>query len=416
VRTRDIRVATLAHGHPRLNAGGAEIAAHTLHRSLAEVSGVETLHLSPGPRSMIVGPNEHLFAAPGLDPFLHSNIDGDLGDLIARLRAFAPDVVHLHHILGFGTGVLFAIRAALPNAAIVLTFHEYIPICHNQGQMVETGGELCEGASPERCHACFPDIAAGRFLRRERALKAALSLCDGYIAPSAFLAQRYTEWGLDPRRIAVLENAIASIAIAKLSDEPREIRGRFAFFGQITSFKGVDVLLEAVASIPDEDWIGSTLHIYGNNLERQPESFRERVTGLLSATAGRVDLRGPYSNESLPDLMANADWVVVPSIWWENSPVVIQEAFRSGRPVIASNIGGMAEKVRHGVDGLHFRARDAKSLAARLVEARDPALWSRLRGGIRPPAAPADAAAAHLQHYRSLLALRRSTRKRAAAG
>jgi glycosyltransferase involved in cell wall biosynthesis len=409
-----IRVATLAHGHPRLNAGGAEIAAHTLHRALSETPGVEALHLAPGPRSMIVGPNEQLVTAPGLDPFLLSNFDDDAGEIIARLRAFAPNVVHLHHILGFGTGALFAIRQALPHAAVVLTFHEYIPICHNQGQMVETGGELCEGASPERCHNCFPDIAAGRFLRRERALKAALSLCDGYIAPSAFLAQRYAEWGLDPRRIAVLENAIATPDGIAPGDEPRDRRGRFAFFGQITSFKGVDVLLEAVASIADGDWAGSTLHIHGNNLERQPEAFRNRVSELLAATAGRVELQGPYSNETLPELMAKADWIVVPSIWWENSPVVIQEAFRSGRPVIASNIGGMAEKVRHGVDGLHFRARDPKSLAARLVEARSPVLWTRLRDGIRPPAAPADAAAEHLRHYRSLLALRRSTPKRAA--
>ena len=56
--------------------------------------------------------------------------------------------------------------------------------------------------------------------------------------------------------------------------------------------------------------------------------------------------------------MAEIDWVVVPSIWWENSPLVIQEAFLHGRPVICSDIGGMAEKVRHGVDGLHFRVGD----------------------------------------------------------
>jgi glycosyltransferase involved in cell wall biosynthesis len=84
--------------------------------------------------------------------------------------------------------------------------------------------------------------------------------------------------------------------------------------------------------------------------------------------------------------MAAIDWVVVPSIWWENSPLVIQEAFAHGRPVICSDIGGMAEKVTHGVNGLHFRAGDPRSLAdviRRAVE--DPGLWDDLRAGIPAP-------------------------------
>ena len=84
--------------------------------------------------------------------------------------------------------------------------------------------------------------------------------------------------------------------------------------------------------------------------------------------------------------MAETDWVVVPSIWWENSPLVIQEAFFHGRPVICSDIGGMAEKVRDGVDGLHFRRNDAFSLAGAFeTAATSPRLWKGLREGIREP-------------------------------
>jgi glycosyltransferase involved in cell wall biosynthesis len=94
---------------------------------------------------------------------------------------------------------------------------------------------------------------------------------------------------------------------------------------------------------------------------------------------------GKYNHSELADLMAAIDWVVVPSTWWENSPLVIQEAFQFGRPVICSDIGGMAEKVEHGVNGLHFRAGDAESLAATILEAAEtPGLWDRLRAGIRP--------------------------------
>ncbi len=400
-----LRVATLSHGHPRYNAGGAEIAALTLHHALADRDDITALHIAPGPVPGTLGTDQRILGAIRLDPLLLANSDpSDLEPLIAVLRDFAPDVVHLHHILGFGTGALFAIRAALPDAAVVLTLHEYIAICHNRGQMVTTDGELCLGASPERCNACFPDIAPGRFLRRERALQAALSLCDAFVAPSAFLARRYVDWGLPAGRITVLENVIASSPQPPIDERTR--RGRFAFFGQFTSFKGLDVLLAAVASVPEDDWTGCTLAIHGDNLEGQPGEFQARFHELLGRAGTRVSLHGPYTGDELPGLMADVDWVVVPSIWWENSPVVIQEAFRAGRPVIAADIGGMAEKVRHGIDGLNFRARDPAALARRLIEARDPALWTRLRNGIRPPASPADAAAAHLALYRSLLARR----------
>jgi glycosyltransferase involved in cell wall biosynthesis len=83
--------------------------------------------------------------------------------------------------------------------------------------------------------------------------------------------------------------------------------------------------------------------------------------------------------------MADIDWVIVPSIWWENSPLVIQEAFMHGRPVICSDIGGMAEKVRDGADGLHFRAGDPQSVADAIRRAAsEPGLWQKLAGGIRP--------------------------------
>ena len=59
----------------------------------------------------------------------------------------------------------------------------------------------------------------------------------------------------------------------------------------------------------------------------------------------RVRFYGSYRSAELPTLMRDVDWAVVPSIWWENSPIVIQESFFHGRPLICSNVGGMAEKI-----------------------------------------------------------------------
>jgi glycosyltransferase involved in cell wall biosynthesis len=101
--------------------------------------------------------------------------------------------------------------------------------------------------------------------------------------------------------------------------------------------------------------------------------------------------------------MSAVDWIVVPSIWWENAPLVIQEAFLHRRPVIVSNIGGMAEAVRDGTDGLHVRPDDPVSLANAMRRAIDtPDLWQSLVAGIKPPASIAEIADRHLTVYRRI--------------
>jgi glycosyltransferase involved in cell wall biosynthesis len=403
---RALRIATLAHGHPAISAAGAEVAALSLHGEFGMRPELATLHVSCVPAgaawSGMPRSNEAFVPDADLDNFrlLRRDLSGHAA-LVARLRHFAPDIVHFHHVLGFGADALVAVRRALPDAAIVLTLHEYLSICHASGQMVRTSGALCEGASPEACAGCFPDISAASFRLREEALQAIYADVDAFIAPSQFLARRYVDWGLDAGRVAVIDN-VTRVAGPLPAAPPRPRRNRFAFFGQLNPFKGVDLLLEAAIGVPAADWRDAGLAIHGSGLERQPAPFRQRIAGLLAAAGDRVDFRGPYPNADVDHLMADADWIVVPSIWWENAPVVIQEAFRNHRPVIAANMGGMAEKVRDGVDGLLFQPRDAASLGAALTAAQSPDLWSAVTARITPPPAPAATADQHLALYRAL--------------
>ncbi|WEK03637.1 MAG: glycosyltransferase family 4 protein [Candidatus Devosia phytovorans] len=402
--TGAMRVATISHGHPALSPGGAEIAALTLHTALAELDGVEALHLAAAPPTH-PGIGGELFATGRLDGLtLLQREPGQLDHLLTQLTAFQPQVIHLHHILGIGADALFGLRQRFPDATILLTLHEFIAICHNRGQMMKTDGTACERSSASDCASCFPEITAARFLRRERALRAMLSLLDGFIAPSAFLAQRYVEWGVPASRIITIENAVPLPAPVQTRRDSRPgKRGRFAFFGQMTPFKGIDVLLEAVASLSDADWQGSTLDIHGAHLELQPADFQNKIAALIDRAGARVTLHGAYDSVTLPALMRRADWVVVPSIWWENSPLVIQEAFSQGLPVIASAIGGMAEKVAHGRNGLTFTAGDSAALAETLMRAADPSLWASMRAGVVPPTDAATIAHWHRRLYQSLL-------------
>lgn len=419
-----LRVLIVSHGHPAYAIGGGELAAYNLYRGLDATDGVEAHFLARvGPpvvphadtpfMSLRQNARETLFYVNDYDHFRLSNRDvAGLDRHFARyLEAVRPDVVHFHHFLGLGIECLRVVRRIRPEARVIVTLHEFLAICHNHGQMIKTGkATLCHRATPADCAMCFPGIAPARFFKREMFVKASLDLVDAFVSPSRFLAQRYVEWGLPRERMHVLENGLDIPEIAPPRPVPRQARGaavaprrnRFAYFGQINPFKGIDVLLDAVARVPAAQWgPESGLAVFGGNHESQPPEFQEKFRQLLGQAEGRVRFYGSYRPHEMPVLMREVDWVVVPSVWWENSPLVIQEAFAHGRPVICSDIGGMAEKVRDGVDGLHFRAGSAESLADRLVLALGtPGLWERLRANAPKPLTPAGAARQHLALYR----------------
>lgn len=421
-----LRVLVVSHGHPAMSLGGAEIASHSLHKGLNALPGVESIYLarvgSPVPRhsasalmSHRLAPDEVLFHADDYDHFFLSNGDTDAirRDLMRFVGDVTPHVVHFHHLIGMGVEALYALHEALPESIIVVTFHEYLSICHNHGQMVKRpSGQLCSKASPISCHGCFPEIPVSRFLKREQFLRGMLDLADAYVSPSMFLATRYVEWGIDAEKLSVIDNGILASEIAPVRDLSAQTsrRNRFAYFGQMTPFKGIDVLIDAVSRVPQEIWgEDSCLMIFGGNLERQPTEFQDRVKKLIDDAGRRVRFYGAYQNADMPRLMRSVDWVVLPSIWWENAPVVIQEALHHRRPIICSDIGGMAEKVEDGRDGLHFRAGSAQDLADRLIEVLgEPQVWDRLHATLRPPTSHVDAARAHADLYRRLLREKRS--------
>jgi glycosyltransferase involved in cell wall biosynthesis len=426
-----MRVLILSHGHPTFSIGGAEIASHNLFQGLNRLPGVEAFYLAraahPVARhrqtplmSLRQGVRETFFWADDYDHALLSNRATD--DLTGALRRYLldlkPDIIHFHHIIGFGVEALWEVRRTLPEARILVTFHEYLSICMHHGQMVKTQKKrLCSNASPAECHGCFPDIAATRLFERELFLKSHLGLADAFVSPSHFLIERYVNWGLPRDKFIMLENGIdVSRAAPPRPLPPAGRRSRFGFFGQVTEFKGLQVLLDAVGRVHDDVWgEDAALCIFGGNLENQPEAFRNSFETLVEKAGRRAKFYGSYRGEEMSDLMRQVDWVVVPSIWWENSPLVIQEAFLHGRPLITSDIGGMKEKVVDGVSGTHFRVGSAEDLADKLSQLlQDPDAWLRLRAAAPVPISHEEAATQHLALYRDLSLLGTPTLEAAA--
>jgi glycosyltransferase involved in cell wall biosynthesis len=395
------KVLYVCHNHPRIRPGGAEAYALELYEAMRGSRDFEPLLLarSGKPISNIGRYHEGtLLTGVDGDPnqyFLYtefSEFDWFLGttrnrEVITRhfadfLNAHCPDVVHFQHTLFIGYEAIRAARNLLPDSAIVYTLHEFLPICYRQGQLLRAVDESpCMEESPRRCHECYPDIPPQEFFLRKRFIQEQLALVDSFIAPSHFLRDRYVDWGVPAEKILVEDYGRQPVTeAAKAGDDLR--RNRIAFFGQLSHYKGINVLLDAMRRLV-EGGIDVRLTIHGANLELQPQDFVDEFHSLLAATEKNVRLAGAYAAEDLPTLLARTDFVIVPSIWWENSPLVIQEAFLHGRPVICSDIGGMAEKVTDGVDGLHFRARDPESLAETIERAVcTPGMWETLRSGI----------------------------------
>ncbi len=408
-----MRVLVVANAHPDHSVGGAEIAAYNLFRFLAADPAVEAAtflartaltSIAPGGISAR-RPGEYLWRQDIGDWFTCSTaypraMSDQLRTLLLRHR---PDVIFVQHYLHLGIEILREFRRTLPHCTIIMTLHEYGAICHRQGQMLKTvSNRLCHSESPEDCHRCFPERSAEDFWLRRLYIQKHLGVVDTFVAPSHFLRERYVAWGLAPERIVMIENGQPGRdALAPLGRSHRhgERPATVGFFGQINPYKGLDVLLAAVSALDAAVWRGLAVEVHGANLDEQSAEFRARIDALrerLPETA-RLHWGGPYERTELARRMARVDCVVVPSIWWENSPMVIQEAFACGKPVICSGIGGMAEKVRDGVDGLHFEVGNPLALAERLTQlVAEPDLLPQLAEGILAPPTYAEAGAAYI--------------------
>jgi glycosyltransferase involved in cell wall biosynthesis len=183
-------------------------------------------------------------------------------------------------------------------------------------------------------------------------------------------------------------------------------RNRFGFFGLLHDDKGITVLLRAVTLLREAGFTQFRIDINGGDIRhasapvrREIEAFQE-AERQLPAAERIVSFNGAYSLDQIQSRMARVDWSIVPSVWWEIFGLVISEAWMFGRPVICSNVGGMAERVTDGVDGLHFEIGDASALAATIRRAcTEDGLWDRLHEALPQPPSRAAMADGFLALY-----------------
>jgi glycosyltransferase involved in cell wall biosynthesis len=255
-----------------------------------------------------------------------------------------------------------------------------------------TDRSLCDRASPLRCHQCFPEFAPEQFFLREHWMKAHLAAVDVFTTPSRFMLEHFVTWGLAAEKLVHVPNGQRNQNRGAPAGEPRARRNRFGFFGQMVDSKGVWLLLEAVEHLRADGFTDFTVEINGDNIRYASERRRGEIERFMASESARpaaeqnVIFNGSYHLDRIGQRMARIDWVVVPSVWWEIFGLVISEAWMFGRPVIGPNVGGPAERITHGRDGLLFEVADARALATTIRRAAtEDGLWERLAAGITPP-------------------------------
>jgi len=180
-------------------------------------------------------------------------------------------------------------------------------------------------------------------------------------------------WGIEESKIVTTPNPVELQTISQKvrHSEPNTLQ--IVYIGQHTPFKGLEILFEGLQIVRKHHPGLVSATVYGDGAEIHGADFTERIERAFGKLTDICARGGTYKQSELASILDNADVVVVPSTWWENSPVVIEEALSRRIPVICSDIGGMAEKVRDGIDGYHFSAGSATALAELLIRlARNP--------------------------------------------
>lgn len=318
-----------------------------------------------------------------------------LAELIAAER---PDLFFL--VSGYlltGSALRAARDAGVPSIVVLTDFWFLCP----RITLLRSNGELSPPPiDPATCARCLaeeqrryriPGRLAPRLMalywkaRRDRAapirarldsLRAALGHAEAILSPSQFLRDVYVAAGTGPTQIQVVRQGV-EVPATRLPLPPAP-PVRLGYFGQIAPLKGVDVLVRAVRSRPAA---AIEVKIYGD-ASHHP-AYAARLRELIGGDV-RIEMCGTFQERgSFDEALRPLHATVVPSIWYENSPNAILEPFAHGVPVLTSDLGGMAELVRHEKSGLLFRPGDPDSLGEQIDRLlREPGLLAGLRAGV----------------------------------
>jgi glycosyltransferase involved in cell wall biosynthesis len=318
-------------------------------------------------------------------------------DAVAAWMAETPcDVVHVHHLTGWGMGALRAIADL--GQPLVMTLHDYWPLCprgqmlrHVEGDPALVHGEICARPEPATCATCLartwphllPSTGAqargpsGEPLASDAEAAAArtafalamLAQPQRLFAPSVAARAVYAAAGFPAAKIQVVENGIeaAELAAAVQAERGRAVRApgevRLGFLGTALPSKGA---LELAQALVEADVPGLSLEVHASLPSYHGDARYVDALRALAARDARIRLHGPYARAELPRILAALDGVAAPSRWQEVFGLTVREARAAGLPVLVSDRGDLARVAEDGAAGLVVPADDRAAWVAAL--------------------------------------------------
>jgi len=349
--------------------------------------------------------------APNPNRYLYDNpiVATQVSDYLHQIQ---PEVVHITSCNTLTASVIRSVKnAGLP---VVLTLTDFWFVCPRL-TLLRSDGTICNGqVTASDCHECmlnsgrlyrsakqvlprtlarhlFTTFSRFSLLSRQRGLRgfalnmserrsmlpAMLNQVDYIISPSRFLANMFATTG-QSCAIHILPHGNDLSWLANYCHHDVSSPLRIGYMGQILPIKGVHVLIEAFRELADHPEI--QLSIFG---PLDPHSSYGQHLQNMAAGDSRIRFGGRFGRESLGSILADLDVLVFPSLWYENNPLVIQEAFAAQVPVVASNLGAIPEHIQAEINGLLFEPGNAKDLARVLRRILvEPGIIEQLRKGI----------------------------------
>jgi len=388
-----MRILHIVHQYPPEHVGGTELYTQMLSSlQVGQGNSVSILVPNSGDDSRTGSTMEdgvRVIRAPGFRRTPVTEFTGYFSNPVLgrsfrhTVEEFQPDVVHVQHWKGYpASAVGYLAARAIPT---VLSLHDYWSICPNAQLVTNYDGTVCAG--PDRGLNCARCSLARIGLRDRPLVYQPLSLAlnrrnvaatrnfgqhSVAVAPTDFVKQKYLTMGFDSPKIEVIPHGISYPADLASQREPSR-RLNLVYVGSVAPIKGLRTLVSAVNGLPAD---AVSLKIFGG-LSSFPD-YVEELRALIAHPG--ITLEGHVDRDRLWSELLQADAFVLPTLWFEASPLVIQEAYAAGLPVIASLIGAASELIVHEQTGLHFTPGSDTELRAAIVRLIDePGLLAHLR-------------------------------------
>ena len=428
-----MNILQIAHSFPPHSLGGAEIYTFHLCSELAKKHNVSVFHrvceqgqeeyrLSAKRKEdlsvyTINNTFKHCYSFKGL--YCNSSIDIEFEEILKKIN---PDVVHIQHLIFLSIGIIEKIKKY--KIPIIFTLHDYWLICP-QWHYLKNKSIICNNNNELDCLECVSSwlyihrlskriyhFLKRKFIKNIRLIKqlqdiytttsrnlsnskktinmieerriSMREICNEvemFLSPSEFLREKFIEFGIPERKILLVKHGINETLFANCGARKEKGRLIFGFIGTILPAKGLHILIEAFNKLNHND--KSNLRIYGklypyNGFEYYPEYIKK-----IGLNNQNIHFMGNFDNQKIGEILSEVDILVIPSIWLENAPLTIQEAFCAKVPVIASRIGGIPEIVTDSLNGLLFNLGDTDDLAEKIKFVIDnPGVISKFKGNI----------------------------------